>query len=123
MRPENTPQEGSSEPLLTVDEAAAIVGLSPFTLDGYRAQGRGPEHRSVDGRVAYRRSDLEAWIAETDGLLTTAEAAKLVGFSESHFRNLRTYGTGPAFIKLKGQRGPHRVFYRPNDVIAWRDAR
>lgn len=44
-------------------------------------------------------------MSETDGLLDTLAAAKLARCFESHMRNLRRYGAGPAFIKLKGQRG------------------
>ena len=123
MKPENTPQDRSCEPFLSIDEAAAFVGRSVSTLNAYRAHGRGPEYRSVDGRICYFQSDLEAWMNETDGLLDTAAAAAMTGLSVRHMENLRSYGTGPAFMKLRGQRGAQRVFYRPDDVIAWRDAR
>lgn len=123
MSNEYAPRVGARKPLLSVEEAEEVVGLSPNTLNNYRSQARGPLHRSVDGRIGYIRSDLEAWMKETDGLLDTAAAAELAGMKEKSFRNLRSYGTGPAFVRLKGQRGTTRLFYRPDDVIAWRDAR
>jgi Helix-turn-helix domain len=120
----DTTKGGSGEPLLFVEEAAAFVGLSPLTLNTYRGNGKGPPYRYVPGgRVAYSRTDLEAWTAETDDLLTSAEAAVLARCTQKNLENMRSYGKGPAFLKLRGHRGPHRVFYRPADVIAWRDAR
>ena len=46
----------------TVD-AALRLGLSPRTLDRYRATGRGPAFHRFGGRVRYSGEDLDAWIA------------------------------------------------------------
>lgn len=46
---------------LTTAQAAAYVSRSPRTLEGYRSRGVGPRYHRRDGRVVYRRSDLDAW--------------------------------------------------------------
>lgn len=120
---QDTPGEAHAEPLLTVEEAAALVGLSVNTLNNYRAQGRGPAFRTVGGKAAYGRSDLEAWTDETAGLLDAQAAALLLGCTVEHLANLRCYGAGPPFVRMKGHRGRMKIFYREEDVAAWRDAR
>ena len=47
---------------LTVHETAALLGLSPRTLDGYRVTGHGPAFHRFGSRVLYARYDLEAWV-------------------------------------------------------------
>ncbi len=128
MPKQYTPSGDQIGPLLSVEEAAACVGRSRHTLDHYRTSGRGPAFVRTDkGRIAYLRADLEAWMAEanaeTHNLIDTEAAAAIVGCSVKHLQNLRSYGAGPAFVKLKGQQGRTAVFYRPEDVTAWRDAR
>ena len=123
MQFHSAPQVGEPEPLLSVEQASALAGLTVNTLNRYRCDGRGPAFRSVGGRIFYHPADIRAWASGADGLLDTAEAAALLGFGEHHLRNLRAYGTGPAFVRLKGQRGRTAVFYRREDVLAWRDAR
>jgi predicted DNA-binding transcriptional regulator AlpA len=49
--------------LLTQDEAADFLRLSPRTLERYRVTGCGPIYVKLGGRVVYRPSDLEEWIA------------------------------------------------------------
>ena len=120
---QDTPGEAPPEPLLSIEEAAELVGLSVNTLNNYRAQGRGPEFTSVDGKAVYRRSDLDAWTGITDGLLDAQGAARFIGCTVEHLANLRCYGAGPPFVRMKGQRGKMKVFYREDDVITWRDAR
>ena len=44
-------------------EAADRLGLSPRTLDRYRATGRGPAHHRFGGLVRYSGEELEAWVA------------------------------------------------------------
>jgi predicted DNA-binding transcriptional regulator AlpA len=48
--------------LLSEREAAARVGLSPRTLEGYRTDGNGPAFVRLGRRVLYRPADLDAWI-------------------------------------------------------------
>ena len=56
--------------------AAAWLGLSPRTLDGYCVSGDGPAFYRFGNRVRYRRSDLDAWAAKR-WATTTAEADRL----------------------------------------------
>ena len=55
--------EGPTPDLLTTLEAAAMLRLSPRTLERYRVTGEGPPFIKLGGRVFYRRSDLIAWCA------------------------------------------------------------
>ena len=47
---------------LTVHETAALLRLSPRTLDGYRVTGDGPAFHKFGSRVLYARFDLAAWV-------------------------------------------------------------
>jgi hypothetical protein len=40
-----------------------MLRLAPATLRGWRCAGRGPGFVKIGGRVCYRRSDIEAFIA------------------------------------------------------------
>jgi excisionase family DNA binding protein len=51
------------EPLLTVREAAGLLGLAPGTVYGYCASGK-LRHTRVAWAVRIARPDLEAFIAE-----------------------------------------------------------
>jgi len=58
--------------LLDKKEAAAYLGVSGSYLDKARSEGApgnrtpAPPFVRVDGRVYYRRSDLDAWVAELE---------------------------------------------------------
>ena len=54
-------QEGSS--LLSVDRAAAYLGLSAAYMNRLRTQGGGPAFHKVGTRVLYRPSDLDDWLS------------------------------------------------------------
>ena len=57
MKPEATP--------LTVEQAAAIVGVSPWTLRKWRSKGLGPHFVRLGGAlgaVRYRRQDLDGFL-------------------------------------------------------------
>ena len=49
---------------LNTREAAALLGLSPRTLDRYRVSGAGPAFHKFGNRVRYCRADIEQWAAE-----------------------------------------------------------
>ena len=49
---------------MSTREAAALLGLSPRTLDRYRVNGEGPPFHRFGNRVRYLRTDVEAWAAE-----------------------------------------------------------
>jgi hypothetical protein len=46
---------------LTNAEAAAVLKLSPRTLEKLRVNGGGPRFRKFGSRVIYAREDLDAW--------------------------------------------------------------
>jgi len=46
---------------LTTDEAAALLRLSPRTLEKQRVLGGGPRFRKFGARVVYAMADLRAW--------------------------------------------------------------
>src|SRR4051812_31217556 len=49
--------------LLTSDEAARELRLAKQPRARWRVEGVGPAFVKLGGRVAYRRADVEAWIA------------------------------------------------------------
>jgi predicted DNA-binding transcriptional regulator AlpA len=59
-----------------------------------------------------------AAMSEVMATLTTSDAAKIVGLSESTLAKLRLYGNGPTYCKLG-----RRVVYRPADLDAWLQSR
>jgi predicted site-specific integrase-resolvase len=48
---------------LSKDEAAAALRIHPFTLKRWRMRGYGPQGVKVGGRLRYRMSDIEVWLA------------------------------------------------------------
>ena len=57
----------NQEAFLTTKEAAAILGLSPRTLDRYRActsEESGPAYYKFGGAVRYRTQDVVDWAAK-----------------------------------------------------------
>jgi hypothetical protein len=54
-----TPDESAASEFLTTSEAAALLRLSPKSLEGMRSKGRGPKYIKVGGAVRYRRGDLD----------------------------------------------------------------
>lgn len=66
--------------LMTTEEVAALLKISPATVRWHRHRGTGPVgHRAPHGRrVLYRRSEVEAWFASGDSheLATEAQARR-----------------------------------------------
>lgn len=57
----------TATPLLSLDEAAGVMGIAPGTLRTWRTKGIGPVGFRVGGRrVMYRREVVEAWLAEQE---------------------------------------------------------
>ena len=54
--------DDETEDLLTTEEAARYLRLSPRTLERYRMTGEGPEYLKVGGRVFYRKAALDEWL-------------------------------------------------------------
>jgi excisionase family DNA binding protein len=56
------------EQLMTVEEVAAYLRLSPGTLYNLRYQGRGPKAvrlgNGSNAHLRFRRSDIEAWVEQ-----------------------------------------------------------
>lgn len=50
--------------LLSEPQAAALMGLSRFTLRNKRLEGHGPRHIRIGRNVRYRRVDLEVFIEQ-----------------------------------------------------------
>jgi predicted DNA-binding transcriptional regulator AlpA len=48
--------------LLSPDQLAAELDVSPRTLPGWRLRGLGPPYVKVGALVRYRRSDVDAWL-------------------------------------------------------------
>ncbi len=58
--PAGLPASANPE-FLTTDEAAAMLRLSPRTLEKQRVLGGGPRFRKFGARVVYAAVDLRAW--------------------------------------------------------------
>jgi predicted DNA-binding transcriptional regulator AlpA len=58
---------------LTQDEVAALLRLSPRTLERHRLAGTGPKYTKLGRRVVYKRSSVEAWAA-ANTFSSTSEA-------------------------------------------------
>lgn len=58
-----------SEPrdyLLSAQQLAAETTLDESTLASWRAKGKGPAYFHLGNRVVYRRSVVDAWIAQQE---------------------------------------------------------
>ena len=54
-----------AQALLTEDDAAAVLALSPSTLKKWRRTRRGPRYYRLGSAVRYKREDLEAFVSES----------------------------------------------------------
>jgi excisionase family DNA binding protein len=58
---------GPIEPLLTLDDVVAYLGIPKNTLYRWRVDGEGPRAMKIGKHLRYRRTELEAWLeANTD---------------------------------------------------------
>lgn len=62
---ENAP-EGVLADFLPKDETAAELKVCERTLDRWRMLGEGPPVTKLGRRVLYRRSSLQAWLAQRE---------------------------------------------------------
>ncbi len=67
----------SSRHYMNTREVAALLGLSPRTLDRYRVSGDGPAFHKFGNRVRYLRADVEAWASKRRRQSTSGD-----GFSQ-----------------------------------------
>jgi excisionase family DNA binding protein len=84
--------------ILTIDQAAAYLSIPKATLYTWRTRrvGFGPRAVKIGGCLRYRRSDLDAWVAEhletTDDLAAMAEQRASDGVSLSRASGPRRAG-------------------------------
>jgi predicted DNA-binding transcriptional regulator AlpA len=70
------PTPPSAEPLLTNDQAAAVLGFHPSYLAKARLTGSGPRFLKIGRKsVRYRRSDIDAWLADKGRISTSDPGA------------------------------------------------
>ena len=62
------------EQLLSADEAAKLLLLHPVTLLRWAREGRIPSHR-LGRKVAFRQSELNAWLLSRSGYTVDAVRA------------------------------------------------
>lgn len=55
-----------SEPLLEPADVAAQLRLKPDTLYQWKLRGIGPKPLKVGGRLRYRQSDVDAYVANCE---------------------------------------------------------
>lgn len=51
---------------MTEREAAQYLGMAPATLRGWRCQKKGPRYHKSGHVIRYGRSDLDAWLAQSN---------------------------------------------------------
>lgn len=49
---------------LSTEEAAALLGRSPRTLEGWRLENKGPPYTKIEGEVFYTRPAIIEWLME-----------------------------------------------------------
>ena len=77
--PERLLGPGDRPAYVSTVDAAARLGLSPRTLDRYRATGAGPAFHRFGGRVRYSGKDLDAWAAARQRTPVPANAGTCAG--------------------------------------------
>jgi hypothetical protein len=50
------------EPLMSEEDTANVLGMSPRTLEGKRLRGEPPPYVKLGKRVMYRPSDIAAYV-------------------------------------------------------------
>ncbi|HYJ33783.1 MAG TPA: helix-turn-helix domain-containing protein [Candidatus Binatia bacterium] len=53
----------SADDLLTIDDIAAVLKVSPATVRAWRVRGKGPRVTKVGKHVRFRRADFDLWLA------------------------------------------------------------
>jgi hypothetical protein len=85
-----------SDELLTREQAAALLHVTPHTLACWRSAGRGPAivkfSAGRSAAVRYRRSEIERWIADP----VAADAAAREPWREARRKAIAARGREPA---------------------------
>jgi len=76
MKP-NTPESQHLRQLFTPAEAAAFLRSNTRTLERWRHAGSGPIFAKIGRRVAYRPTDLSAWVEQRLFSHTHSEPAQV----------------------------------------------
>ena len=58
-----TSNGGNPTEMLSTKDAAAALNLSPSTLTKWRLTGGGPKYAKLGGRVFYRRTEIDLFVA------------------------------------------------------------
>jgi predicted DNA-binding transcriptional regulator AlpA len=64
---------GAGDALLNTGQAAAVIGFNPSFLAKARLTGDGPRFLKIGRSVRYRRSDIDAWLADK-GRVSTSDS-------------------------------------------------
>jgi excisionase family DNA binding protein len=56
--------EITDEPLRDLDWLAAYIGVPKKSIYGWRLRGEGPPAYKVGQHLRYRKSEVDAWLAE-----------------------------------------------------------
>lgn len=80
----------STTDTLTSAEAATLLGIAPETLAAWRHRGKSPRFTRTGHRtVTYDRADIEAFIAEREGVTPTlAQLARRVAVLEKRLARI-----------------------------------
>ena len=54
--------EDAEVKVLTTDEAAAFLRISPYTLEQWRSRSKGPPYSKIGRNVVYLQADLLSWL-------------------------------------------------------------
>lgn len=64
--PKRSTSGASADGLLTIAQLADMLGCSHQALYNLRARGTGPASFRLAGKIRYRRSAVETWIADAE---------------------------------------------------------
>ena len=65
----------TADALLTIEDAAQVLAVTPRFLDKSRWAGTGPRYVKLGKLIRYRREDLNTWIAANSRAWTRDAAA------------------------------------------------
>ena len=93
---------------LSTPQAAAVLGLSPRTLESYRVTGGGPPFLTYCNRVHYLRSDLDAWAVSGRRRSTSDDGGAADGGQKraggpARANGIAGTGRGPKALPLKAE--------------------
>jgi predicted DNA-binding transcriptional regulator AlpA len=85
------PDRNTAMSLLTNEEAAALLGIKPNTLEIWRCKSRGPRFiklgREKQSPIRYRSEDVAEWIDQQSFASTSAYSPAAQSSTKSHNRS------------------------------------